>query len=259
MNAADLKSSVTASIERLAKLTSDATRSEVMLSFLKTCSRFYKYSLHNQLLIALACPHATRVAGYNDWRKFNRFVRKGEHGIPIFAPCFYKADPKDDESPSELRGFRVVYVFDVSQTDGEDLPEPPDWISPGNSSELEEALMNFAISKGIQIEIKELKGKTQGRSSGGKITLAPGTGTSTLIHELAHELFDHKHSPLSRETEELEAEAVAFAVSEHFGVPTTGSANYLALWQADSEKLLARMDRIRVIVAEIVNSVEGTL
>ena len=87
-----------------------------------------------------------------------------------------------------MRGFKVCYVFDISQTDGEPLPEPPDWKKPEKNAFLNERLMAFAHEHGISITEKELAGETQGVSMGGSIEIDPSAGTSTIVHELAHEI-----------------------------------------------------------------------
>ena len=230
--AADLRKKIDGHIKDLAQLTSDSARSEAMKSYLDTCARFYQYSPNNQDLIAMFCPHATHVAGFRKWSEFNRFVRKGEQGIPILAPCKYKLDP-----------------------DGEDIPPPPDWKSTDRILHLENFLITFAAAEGITVDRGDLPGEAQGMSSGGKITLIEHAGTKTLIHEIAHELL-HKHSFINRKTKELEAEAVAFVVGSHFGLEDLQSPNYLALWCADGEKILERQDRIRQAASKIIRSVE---
>lgn len=257
-NSADLRKQIDNHIKDLARLTDDAARSHAVKSFLDTCARFYNYSLNNQALIAFFCPHASRVAGFRKWTEFNRFVRKGEQGIPILAPCVYKVDPDLDDSPKKVTGFRVVYVFDVSQTDGEDLPQPPEWKSPARLLQLENSLIEFANSVGITVDRTTLPGETQGKSAGGKIDLAENAGTKTLIHELAHEML-HQQSIallLNRETKELEAEAVAYVVSSHFGIQDLASPNYLALFQADAEKIMQRYDRIKSTATDIIGAIE---
>ena len=253
--AADLRKKIDGHIKDLAHLTSDSAKSTAMKIYLDTCARFYQYSPNNQDLISMFCPHATHVAGFRKWTDFNRFVRKGEQGIPILAPCKYKRDPDDDNSGMVVRGFRVVYVFDITQTDGEDIPPPPVWVSPERILHLENLLITFAASEGITVDRGELPGSAQGLSTGGTITLAEHAGTKTLIHEIAHELL-HQHSFMNRKTKELEAEAVSFVVGSHFGLEHLQSPNYLALWCADGEKILERQDRIRQTASKIIRSVE---
>ena len=85
-------------------------------------------------------PDATHVAGFHQWNSYNRFVKRGECGIPILAPLWVKQESEEpDENKLALRGFKIVYVFDISQTDGEPLPEPPDWKKPERNAFLERA------------------------------------------------------------------------------------------------------------------------
>jgi antirestriction factor ArdC-like protein len=94
---------------------------------LQVVSKFHRYSFNNHLMIFLQRPDATLVAGFNRWKTLGRFVKKGEKGIAIFAPCKYKtkveSDDDEEKSVQQVRGFRVVHVFDISQTEGEDLPD----------------------------------------------------------------------------------------------------------------------------------------
>jgi len=257
MNAQDLKTKITEYIEHLADLTDNAARSEAMQKWLSTCATFYKYSLNNQMLILFARPDASLVAGYNDWKKRGRQVQRGEHGIPILAPCAYRENPEDDSSPMVLKGFKVVHVFDVSQTEGEELPAPPTWISPAREAELESRLIAFANTQGIKVETKELAGQTQGYSEGGSIAISPHAGTKTLIHEIAHELLKHKGDMQNHRTRETEAEAVAYAVAYHLGLPDLASPNYLALVNSDKDLILAHMTRIREVSALIISGVDS--
>jgi hypothetical protein len=253
-----LKAEIEQRIQSLASLTTEAARSDAMRTFLEACASFYKYSPCNQLLIGIARPDASLVAGFTTWKRRERYVKKGEKGIPILAPCFHRETPDEENSPQVLGGFRVVFVFDVSQTDGQPLPPPPDWKSSARNEELQAKLTAFAVSRGVQVWTGDLRGETQGSSSGGRIELSPQAGTKTLIHEIAHELMHHgtDRREFTREEKELEAEAVAFVVGSHFGLPDLASSNYLALWDADERKILARMDRVRTTAAEIIRSIE---
>lgn len=257
-SAADLRANITDRIKRLAELTDQAAISEQIQAYLETCGKFHRYSFNNIMLIAFQNPNATMVAGYKRWLELNRYVRRGEKGIAILAPCIYKTNPNDENSPTEVKGFRVVYVFDISQTNGEPLPKPPEWTSSERQAELEQALIDFSRAQEITFTRAPLEGETQGVSKGGEIILSPDAGVKTLIHELAHELL-HKNGfaniTLDRRIKELEAEAVAFVVGEHFSLTDLTSPNYLALWEADSEAILARLDRIRTTAAQIIEAV----
>jgi len=242
-------------IEQLAGLVDDAARSEAMQAFFQTMARFHRYSLNNIFLILDQKPDATFVAGYRDWQnKFDRQVQLGEKGIRILAPCKYKSDPDDPESAWEIRGFRVVTVFDVSQTDGKALPTCPIWDSEEVNKKLDAALRDFAGSRGITIQDNPVRGK--GSSAGGTIKIAPDTGTLTLIHEIAHELLHQdKEEMITRQDAEIEAEAVAFVVGSAFGLQSEASPNYLALWAVDPEAIAARANRIRSASIEIIGGI----
>jgi len=253
----DLSASITERIKELAEATDTARLSEEMLRYLETCSKFHQYSPFNVWCILMACPNATAVAGFQKWNSFNRFVRKGEKGIPILAPIIVKEDPDDPDSKSGLRGFKVVYVFDLSQTEGEPLPDPPNWKSPAKNAELQELLIRFADSKGIQVQIKHMGRDIQGVSIGGKILLDPEAGTKTLIHEIAHELL-HRDTDRPEESEirELEAESVAYIVGKHYGLDGLSSPNYVALHGATSEMVMSHLECIRNAASEIINALE---
>ncbi len=198
------------------------------------------------------------VAGFQKWISMKRFVRKGERGIAILAPVLVPEVNEDGIQGEKLVGFKTVYVFDISQTDGEPLPEPPNWKSPEQNALLTKRLMDFAESRGIQVQVKELQGDTQGVSMGGTIILSPKAGTKTLIHEIAHELLHHKETKLMLHTErELEAEAVSYVVGKHFGLDGLSSPNYVALHGANAEMIMEHLERIRNIAKEIIQALEN--
>lgn len=256
-SSSELSASITERIKELAQATDEARMTEEMCAYLETCARFHQYSPCNVWCILMACPDATNVAGYQKWRSFNRYVRKGEQGIPILAPIFVQENPDDSTSKQELKGFRVVYVFDISQTEGEPLPEPPNWKSPEQNAILSQRLIDFAKQKGISVTVKKLEGDTQGLSRGGEIELDPSAGTKTLIHEIAHELLHQdENRPLDKTIRELEAESVAYVVGKHFGLDGLSSPNYVALHGATSEMILGHLERIRKKACVIISLIE---
>ncbi len=257
MKTTDLTARLTQFIEELADETTRARASEQMQAYLDCVSKFHQYSWHNCLLIALTRPDATRVAGFRRWLELKRFVRKGEKGIPILAPCVRKKSDDDSEKAPDAITFRVVYVFDISQTDGELLPPIPDWKSPARQEALQLKLLAFAAGRGIHVTVKDLSGETQGVSWGGALALSPMAGTKTLIHELAHELLKHHTAEVPRVVRELEAEAVAYTVARHYGIVGLQSPNYLALVHATAEEVRARLKTIQTCAAEIIRGVEG--
>ena len=241
----------------LAQATDKARSSDEMLRYLEYCSRFHDYSPRNIWLIMHFRPEATFVAGYHRWISLNRFVRKGERGIPILAPIIVKEDEKDGIETKRLVGFKVVYVFDVTQTYGDPLPPPPEWKSPEKNKVLNSQLMQFAKNRGIEVSFRNLPGETQGLSRGGTIEISPTAGTKTLVHEIAHELMHRDQNNLqNREIKELEAEGVSYAVCRHFGLENLNCPNYLALFNLKSDEIYAHMDRIRNTAHEIITAID---
>ncbi len=243
-------------IQTLAEATDQARVSRVMCEYLESCARFHQYSPNNIWLIRFQKPEATRVAGFQGWKKMGRFVRKVESGIPILAPIFRKVQEEDSDY-AKLVNFRVVYVFDISQTEGEPLPQPPEWKSPQQHAALQARLMAFAEQNGIRVNVQELSGEIQGISRGGVIELAPQAGTKALIHEIAHELM-HQHTGSKRtpRIEELEAESVAYVVGRYFGLDDLASSNYVALHGVDAALILAHMQRIQATAKDMISSME---
>src|ERR1700693_5038890 len=194
----------------------NAGRSNALTGYLKAIGRFHHYSLHNVMLIASQKPNASYVAGFRTWNQLGRFVKKGEKGILILAPIVRrKAENEEDweEASVSIAGFRAAHVFDVSQTDGKELPHIG--IVQGDPREYSHRLRRFAAAQEICIDYSSEIAPAPGMSSGGRIQLLPGQLAaeefSTLAHELAHELLhrgDRRRST-SRQIRETEAEANA--------------------------------------------------
>lgn len=223
--------------------------SEEWTKWLTFKSRFHNYSFRNTLLIAFQSPDATHVAGYQAWKKLGRQVRKGELGIRILAPNgvarfkkeVTKANGETEEKEFSFMRFRAVSIFDVSQTDGEELPKAP------GSSKLEggdlgliEALKAYSESNGCPVTFKPIEGSANGVYYTMKhcievdSTKSPAQKAKTLAHEIGHSLL-HKGmlaETLGRDDKELEAESVAYIVCNHFGLKTADySFGYLAHWK----------------------------
>jgi hypothetical protein len=252
-----LAGQITAHIQELAEATDAARMSAAMLSYLDTCARFHRYSANNVWLILMSKPDATMVAGFNRWHSLNRYVKRGEHGIPILAPIVFKENPEDLNSRQVIKGFKVVYVFDVSSTEGDPLPEPPNWKSPEQNLILFNKLVIFAESRRISVTIKNLGGETQGVSKGRAIEIDPSAGTKTLIHEIAHEMM-HRGAdrPMDGIIRELEAESVAYVVGRYFGLDDLASPNYVALHGVTSDLIMKHLDRISHTSATIIQAIE---
>jgi hypothetical protein len=259
-SAAELKARITERIQELAQATDAARVSEEMQRYLDMCSRLHQYSPCNVWLILMEKPDATMVAGFHKWVTMKRYVRKGERGIAILAPVLIPEQNEDGIHIEKLVGFKTVYVFDISQTDGEPMPEPPNWRSPEQNALLSKRLLDFTESRGILVQVKELQGETQGVSLGGTIILSPKAGTKTLVHEIAHELLHHNETtPLLHTERELEAEAVSYVVGKHFGLDGLSSPNYVALHGANAEMIMEHLERIRNTAKEIIQALETNL
>jgi hypothetical protein len=257
-SANDLHFSIQAHLEELAQATDAASKSEEMLRYLGFCAKFHNYSPGNIWLIMFARSDATLVAGYHKWKTMGRWVQKGESGIPILAPVLVKEEDEDGIEKQVLVGFKVVYVFDVAQTLGEPLPEPPDWKSPEKNLELNERLSQFAQSHGISVNFKSLPGEAQGVSRGGAIDIDLSAGTKTIVHEIAHELMHKgKDNLQSTAIKELQAEAVAFVVCKHFGLGALNSPNYLAFFEVTTEQMFAHLETIRNTANKIITAINA--
>jgi hypothetical protein len=189
-------------------------------------------------LIAAQRPTATRVAGFQTWKSLRRFVRHGEKGIAILAPIVrHPVAASADDEPAVV-GFRAAYVFDVSQTDGDPLPEIA--VPAGDPGVALARLRTSIVSAGIRLTDVTDLGGALGLSTGGAIDvlveLAPATEFVVLVHEYAHELL-HRGAdrPALRGTRELEAEAVAHIVGEATGLDVLSAArDYIHLLRGRS-------------------------
>jgi antirestriction protein ArdC len=229
---------------------------------MKAMSRFHRYSVHNIWLIVSQRPTATRVAGFQTWRTLGRFVRRGEKGIAILAPIVGRRHDESSED-AELRqvlGFRAVYVFDVSQTDGEPLPESSH--ASGDPGVHRKTIVEAIRARGIVVEFADDLDGAQGRSYGGRIEilngLSPAEEFGTIAHEFAHELLHRAaHGVESRDTRELEAEAVAFVVSQALSIEHLASSrDYIHLYRGNSDMLMQSLDRIQRTASTILTALE---
>ncbi|QLG29951.1 DUF955 domain-containing protein (plasmid) [Halorarum halophilum] len=285
----EMHSTIEEWIDDLVDRVDDAQASEEFQEWLDVQSRFHDYSHRNTLLIQLQCPEATKVAGYNTWRNdFDRHVQEGEQAIWIWAPIITKRCPECENSPSYhdkigceyderppdewskgLVGFKPAPVFDVSQTEGDPLPEL-ETAAMGDANDLVPALTEVADILGVTVHIVDddwdhgdAKGVCKSRSKHdfkpvveAKTRANQADLAVTLIHEYTHALlhFDIDDEP-ERAKREVEAEAVAYIVGRYFGLDTSGSAFYLAAWQGeDSEAILERLGRISSTAQDIIRS-----
>lgn len=263
-------------LETLEKGILDLTSSEMWKRYLQTLSLFHNYSFGNHVLILAQMQHATQVAGFNTWKKFGRSVKKGEKGIQILAPMKVKVEKEQTEalvgeqerdlneaekksktvSTSYIR-FRVVYVFDISQTTGEPLPEVAH-VLEGDCA-LYEKLKERCLFPIIE---QEDCGGANGyyHLTDRTITILSTNSelqkAKTLIHEWAHGIL-HQETRLDRSSMEVEAESVAYSVCHALGLDTSSySFGYVASWAGGSqgavEKIKLYGERIQWATHEIL-------
>jgi hypothetical protein len=250
----------------------EAGKSESLTAYLNAMARFHNYSFGNVLSIARQKPDATRVAGIRAWNELGRFVKKGEKGIQILAPVVGHRRKKseteqDGEAENKVKpqpvliGFRAVYVFDVSQTEGAALPEFDHSVS-GDVGGHRDRLIDFLNQQNVALEFNEKIAPALGVSYGGKIALLPGQSKpeefTTLVHETAHELL-HKAERRTMTTatvRETEAEAVAFIVGQAIGLEVgSSSADYIQLYHGDVALLTESLEVIQRTSAVILGAI----
>jgi len=240
-----------------------AGHSEALSSYLKAIGRFHRYSLNNVLLIALQKPNASYVAGFHTWNGLGRFVKKGEKGIMILAPIVRRTSEDDEQSKEashRIAGFRAAYVFDISQTDGKELPQTG--VVTGDPSACIDRLRRFASEQRIAVDYSTDIAPARGTSCGGRIALLPGQSAaeefSTLAHELAHELLHRgdRRASTTKKIRETEAEATAFVVCSGIGLETGSAASdYIHLWNGDVQVLTESLAYIRQAALQMLEAI----
>ena len=281
--------------DQLEKGVQEIFESDKYKTWLSTMSKFHHYSLNNTILIAIQRPDATSVAGYQAWkRNFGRQVRKGEKGIKIIAPSPYKVkteqdkidpythmkvldsngDPVKEVVEVERPAFRVATVFDVSQTDGKELPTL-------GVDELSGQVNNFSMffealkqTSPVPVEFEDIKGGAKGYYHVQEQRIAIQEGMSetqtikTAIHEITHATL-HSAEKLkaegvqkSSQSKEVEAESVAYTICQHYGIDTSDySFAYIAGWSSGKEtaELKESMETIRSTASDLINRIDGHL
>jgi len=246
----------------------ESGQSDVLTQYLNAMARFHNYSFGNIMLIARQKPQATNVAGIRTWNSLGRFVKRGEKGILILAPMIARKktdtapEPTEDakENTAQLFGFRAVYVFDVSQTEGKNLAALTE--VEGDVSGYRERLVKFVEGQNVTLNYSQRIAPAKGLSFGGKITLLsgmqPAEEFSTLVHEIAHEMLHRgeRRTLTTKQMRETEAEAVAFVVCQSVGLQTgTTSADYIQLWHGDAKLLQESLEVVQRTAAVILDSI----
>jgi antirestriction protein ArdC len=253
-------------LEQLSEGIANLTTSDEWQRYLDCQSRFYSYSSNNVMLIAQQAHEATRVAGFNAWKKLGRFVRKGEKAIWILAPMVYKqTDEKTEEKQKVIRGFKWVPVFDITSTDGEDLPAVCHKLSGDDPAGIFASLIEFATSIGFTVEDAELPGSVNGDCTHElhrirvEISNSPAQRMKTLAHEIGHALLHEQFD--NRALAELEAESTAYVICQALGLDTSDySFGYVAGWAGGGEQAIAGIKgscgRIQKAAASVLQSFE---
>ncbi len=255
-------------MQRLADETDQAAQSAELTRYLTTLSRFYTYSSHNCALIVVQRPDATRVAGYRAWQALGRQVKKGATGIAILcpAPIKGKTDAGDD-AVIALR-FRTGYVFDLADTEGDDLPALTVHAVEGERYDtLLRQLVEVAERGGLRVAFKpRLIQNANGVSYGdGRIELKEGNPAGnlckTLVHEMCHERMhraEERHTFTTQQAE-CQAESVAYCVCAALAIPTPNTPTYLALYKVSRATLAANLNAIRAGVAALMEEITPAL
>ena len=272
--------------------------SEQYKAYLTAMSKFHNYSFNNTLLIAMQKPDASLVAGFGKWRDdFERHVKKGEKGIKILAPSPYRvkkqmekidpatqkpvigADgkPVTEEREIEIPAFRVVTVFDVSQTEGKEIPDIAVSELTGSVEQYQDFFAALEKASPVPIAFENIKGGAHGYYHLEEKRIAIDEGMSelqtlkTAIHEIAHAKLHaiDKDAPVTeqadrpdRRTREVQAESVAYAVCQHYGLDTSDySFGYVAGWSSGRElsELKASLETIRKAANELITDIDGHL
>lgn len=275
--------------DKLEKGIQDLYSSEKYKEYLSVMSKFYNYSINNTILIAMQKPDATLVAGYSAWaNKFERFVRKGERGIKIIAPCprtiqkeVPKIDPKTQAAMRDKNGnvimkqievtipaYKVVTVFDVSQTDGKELPSIAVDSLNGKVEQYDDFFKALSETADVPVSFEKLHPELHGyfSSTDKAIVLAEGMSElqtlKTFIHEIAHSILHGKEGEehnIDRSTKEVQAESIAYTVCQHYGLDTSDySFGYVAGWSQTKglDELKSSLSVIHKTAQTIIESVD---
>ena len=282
--------------DRLEQGITELFDSERYKEYLQVMSKFHNYSFNNTLLIAMQKPDASLIAGFNAWKNnFGRNVMRGEKGIRILAPSPYKirqeVEKKDPQTGKtvidsdgkpvtetkeiQIPAYKVVAVFDVSQTEGRELPSLSTNELTGDVEKYEDFFAALEKTSPVPMGFEKIEGTAHGYYHLEEKRIAIDEGMSelqnlkTAIHEIAHaKLHDidlnapQEEQPdrPDRRTREVQAESVAYTVCQHYGLDTSDySFGYVAGWSSGRElaELKSSLETIRATAAEIINSIDG--
>lgn len=257
--------------EQLKQGVKDVFASDKYKEYLDFMGKFHDYSVNNIILIMMQKPDATFVAGYKAWQtKFNRQVRKGEKSLTIIAPCPHKKKIIDDNGEERdiiWNSFRTVSVFDISQTDGEEIPSYINKLD-GDVNNFEILFKKLQEVSPVKVIIDDIKGNANGyfRDAENVIVVKKGMSEQqtikTTVHEIAHAFLHNKDGEeyeADRQTREVQAESIAYVVCNMLGLDTAEySFGYIAGWSKDkeAEELNKSMEVIRKTANMIIDRVK---
>ena len=282
--------------DRLEQGITELFDSERYKEYLRVMSKFHNYSFNNTLLIAMQKPDASLIAGFTAWKnQFQRNVKKGEKGIKIIAPSPFKikqetekidpqtqkpvigrdGKPVTEEKEITIPAYKVVSVFDVSQTEGKELPNIAVDALTGDVEQYSDFFAALEKTSPVPIGFEKIEGGAHGyyHLEDKRIALDEGMSElqtlKTAIHEIAHAKLhdidlnapkDEQQPRVDRRTREVEAESVAYTVCQHYGLDTSDySFGYVAGWSSGRElaELKSSLETIRSAAADIINSIDG--
>ena len=282
--------------DRLEQGITELFDSERYKEYLRVMSKFHNYSFNNTLLIAMQKPDASLIAGFTAWKnQFQRNVKKGEKGIKIIAPSPFKikqetekidpqtqkpvigkdGKPVTEEKEITIPAYKVVSVFDVSQTEGQELPDIAVDALTGDVEQYSDFFAALEKTSPVPIGFEKIEGGAHGyyHLEDKRIALDEGMSElqtlKTAIHEIAHAKLhdidlnapkDEQQPRVDRRTREVEAESVAYTVCQHYGLDTSDySFGYVAGWSSGRElaELKSSLETIRSAAADIINSIDG--
>ena len=282
--------------DRLEQGITELFDSERYKEYLRVMSKFHNYSFNNTLLIAMQKPDASLIAGFTAWKnQFQRNVKKGEKGIKIIAPSPFKikqetekidpqtqkpvigkdGKPVTEEKEITIPAYKVVSVFDVSQTEGKELPDIAVDALTGDVEQYSDFFAALEKTSPVPIGFEKIEGGAHGyyHLEDKRIALDEGMSElqtlKTAIHEIAHAKLhdidlnapkDEQQPRVDRRTREVEAESIAYTVCQHYGLDTSDySFGYVAGWSSGRElaELKSSLETIRSAAADIINSIDG--
>ena len=275
--------------DKLEKGVVEVFQSDRYKQFLDTMAKFPRYSVNNSLLIMMQKPDAQLCQSFTGWKQMGRYVKKGEKGISILAPAPYKiereqtklddkgrpvfdadGEPVKEKVEVTIRAFNVVKTFDLSQTDGKELPTIGPSELVGNIEGYPKLLQALQEISPVPVSFELIDGDAKGfyHLEDKKIVVQDGMSEvqtiKTLLHEMAHQkLHDKDNVPeakdISRNGKEVEAESVAYVVCQHYGINTSDySFSYVAGWSEGKEtpELKASLDKIRQTASEFIYQID---